>query len=192
MMATDRERCPVPGTEKPRRCTTDGAEMDGGEDWAHDGTFQPMKQPFTRRSTGATIRPLVTIQVRVRDLGWDRPASGQLPCVRQALKGGRRAPRAFGWSRQSMRGSRSTSRRLAPEGARDRGTDRVDGSAHDARSGSEGSGDAACGLPHRLELASGYGLQGASETLTRPRAPTVMSGTEACTSIARIRSSIRR
>ena len=36
-----------------------------------------------------------------------------------------------------MRGSRSTSSRLAPEGARDRGTDRVDGSARDARSGSD-------------------------------------------------------
>ena len=56
------------------------------------------------------------------------------PAVPGTLKGGRRSPRACGWSRQSMRGSRNTSSRLAPEGARDRGTDRVDGSAHDARS----------------------------------------------------------
>ena len=61
-----------PAKEKPRQCTTDGAEADGGEDWVHDGALQPMTQRFTRRSArpALRIRPLVTIQVPVRDLGW--------------------------------------------------------------------------------------------------------------------------
>ena len=54
---------------------------------------------------------------------------------------------------------------LVPARGRDRGTGRLDGSARDAPSGSAGSGGAACGLPRRLELARGFGAQGASETL---------------------------
>ena len=137
----------------------------------HWATLQLPPRPHRLRPSPRT-RPPARTQPHPRVLVHRRPAHARLPDPqdhprrhRQAhlawrrpltVRAGKRGRLVFGSARRPTNGCRSKSIRPLPATGRDRAPDRAGVSARDARSGSGGSGDAACDLLRQPEPAVCY------------------------------------